>query len=156
MQVISLYFHGKQVFHGDSYIPVTEEYFLTLEVYNHPEKADEYADLAEYQRRVEELRNDLDVGTCVLIFRAVILQAMIDLRSQSKKDERIRYKQEAIDWFVSDDFGLVCEFADVDENLLSQEIEAIIQGKRPNKGTSDFRVLRKKKLKNRMEYGDAY
>ncbi len=134
----------------------TGEVYLENGYYNSNESEPETFTEEEQTARATTLLNDLDANSCTLIFRAVILQLLIDLRSESTKEDRVRFKQEAIAWYASDDYPMVCDLADVDQELLSEEIEAIIQGRKGKEGTSDFRVLRKKKLKNRMEYGDAY
>lgn len=56
----------------------------------------------------------------VSLWRAVILQTILDCLTQSKRTENIKARREAISWFNSEnkDFSVVCQFADLEPSFV--------------------------------------
>lgn len=56
----------------------------------------------------------------VSLWRAVILQTILDCLTQSKRTENIKARKEAIAWFdeLNEDFRTVCRFADLESTFV--------------------------------------
>jgi len=72
--------------------------------------------------------DDSTTNSEVSLWRAVITQALMDAKSNSKKNSFIKAKKEAISWLLggSDDFILVCELADLDSKYVMNNAKKAI------------------------------
>ncbi|MBL0726032.1 MAG: hypothetical protein JJW01_03705 [Alphaproteobacteria bacterium] len=84
-----------------------------------------------YCQESEPQNPHLPVAGEIGLFRAIIMQALIDCVNHSKRTEDKLAKQQALEWFREDntDFILVCQFAQLNHNwVLQQSIAAIKNG----------------------------
>lgn len=72
-------------------------------------------------------------------YRAILLQMIQDIASESKKVEVVGYKREARNWLKSPDFIVVCELADYDPDYVRRKIDEAanrnFQWRKPNSTT---------------------
>lgn len=68
------------------------------------------------------------VGGEIALWRAVLLQAIIDLKSKSKKKRNQPLKKEAYNWFTNEEYEVkaVCSYADYDYRTVKNLTNKII------------------------------
>lgn len=95
--------------------------------------------------------DEADLDLCRALWVSVALQAVIDARSNSKKREFVRSKEEALEWLNAEKeeespFALVCDLAGIDFKEARKRLLTIVDS--PNE-LADFRCIKKALLDNR-------
>ena len=90
-----------------------------------------YGDYYEYY--VNDYKNETRGE--VALWRAVLLQAFIDLKTKSKKHVKKPVKREAVKWFRANKRDLmdVCALADYDYRMVAKKAEEILNENTANK-----------------------
>lgn len=77
-----------------------------------------------------------EIRSYISLFRAAILQALIDIKSKSKRTELHIAKNNAINWFTEDaykeDFEQVCQYANLQSKMVKLEFNKFINDKKNN------------------------
>ena len=77
-----------------------------------------------YGNYKDYIENNYSINGYRALWRAVLLQALIDLKTQSKKQRNQPIKQEAYDWFNKkeneQDVKMVCYLADYNFNVVKE------------------------------------
>ena len=100
-----------------------------------------------FEATIAETDDDL----CRSLWLSVILQMIIDARSESRKPSNIRRRDEALDWLDAEDeedsdFAMICDLAGIDFETMRRKAWRIVRGKSEQ---LDFRCLRKPQIQNR-------
>lgn len=95
--------------------------------------------------------DEADLDLCRALWVSVALQAVVDARSNSKKRELLRNKEEALNWLAAEedaesDFALVCDLAGIDFKKAQARLLQIVAD--PDE-TADFRCIKKALTDNR-------
>ena len=100
-----------------------------------------------FEATIAETDDDL----CRSLWLSVILQMIIDARTESRKPPNIRRREEALEWLDAEDdqgsdFAMICDLAGIDFELMRRKAWRIVRN-----GTEllDFRCLRKPQIHNR-------
>jgi|GEM_PF-3492579 len=88
-----------------------------------------------------------ETNLCTALWRSVLMQALVDLATNSTKPDYLKIKAEAMQWFYEgfnneqSDFKDVCYLADLEPEYVKKHLSEMIKTKSFDK--IDFRCLRK-------------
>lgn len=109
----------------------------------------------ETRERAPTPIDESETALCEALWRAVILQALIDVSTESAKPEAKQVKYRALSWFNegysegTSDFEEVCHLAGMDADYVRDRLKSALAEGSARTASRNFRCLRKGKPENR-------